>query len=70
MIHELKHYRNMWAHHVEMDYRELYRFLDTTQLMLSELGMNHTCIQYVRVHNTRIRVMGTLCRMEGNSYIQ
>jgi len=60
LIHELKAFRNKWAHHADMTWRDVYRFLDSLELVFEELNLGKHHNFYIKVHNSRLQVIKLL----------
>jgi hypothetical protein len=48
LCHDIKYFRNKWAHQSPFTLREVYRFLDSVQIMLEELKLEYYDIDSIR----------------------
>ena len=54
LLHEVMHYRNIWAHQAAFDHRQTYRLVDTIILMADVLKYDHATEYYTKLLNIRL----------------
>ena len=56
-LHELKWYRNEWAHQKELGRDDINRLMETIMILMNVINYPKASEEYRRVHNTRLRLM-------------
>ena len=69
MVHEIKLFRNKWAHQEELTTRDVHRLLDTILILFDELQLDRSHPTYKRIFNSRVLTMRQILEKEENYFL-
>ena len=69
LVHEIKLFRNRWAHQGDFSTRDVHRLLDSILILFDELQLDKSHPIYKRIFNSRVLTMRQILEKEENHFL-